>query len=178
MEKELPKRKPLRLKDFDYNTPGTYFITICTHNRKCTLSHIEGDNAIYGIDDEPPKIKLTEYGKITDNVINNIPQRLGVTVDRYVIMPNHVHFILAITNDEVMRAPQQIRSIISKTIGYIKMNVSKEIRNKYGNISVWQRGYHDHVIRNTNDYEKTVMYIYKNPVKWQFDRFYPKESQW
>ena len=109
-EKELPKRKPTRLKNFDYSTPGAYFVTVCTHNRKCTLS-------------------------------------------RVVVC----------------------RSVISKMIGYIKMNASKEIHNRYGNEIVWQRGFHDHIIRNRNDYEKISKYIYENPIIWQYDCFYTEE---
>ena len=63
--KELPQRKRLRLKNFDYSTPGAYFITICTHNRKCTLSRVVG--AIH----ESPEIELTDYGKITDETIRS-----------------------------------------------------------------------------------------------------------
>ena len=97
MEK-LPNRKHPRLDEFDYSADGAYFITICTHNRKCTLSRVVG--AIH----ESPEIELTDYGKITDETIRNIPERYKATVDRYVIMPNHIHLIIIITNDEELRA--------------------------------------------------------------------------
>ena len=96
--KELPQRKRLRLKNFDYSTPGAYFITVCTHNRKCTLTRVVG--AIH----ESPEIELTDYGKIIDETIRNIPERYKATVDRYVIMPNHIHLIIIITDDEELRA--------------------------------------------------------------------------
>ena len=159
-EKELPQRKRLRLKKFDYSTPGAYFVTVCTHNRKCTLSRVVG--AIH----ESPEIQLTEYGKIVDRLINTIPQQSLATIDRYVIMPNHIHLVIMITDSDELRAiresPLRGRSIISKTIGYIKMNASKEIHNRDGNEMVWQRGFHDHIIRNRNDYEKISKYIYGN----------------
>ena len=101
-EKELPRRKDLRLKNFDYSTPGAYFITICTHNRKCTLSRIVG--AIH----ESPEIKLTNYGKIIDDIIQNIPERYKTIIDTYVIMPNHIHFIIIITDDEDLRAIRDV----------------------------------------------------------------------
>ena len=82
---EAAKRKNLRLKNYDYSTPGAYFITICTHNRKNTLSHIVG--AIH----ESPETELTAYGNIVDKIIKNIPVNLKSTIDRYVIMPNHFH---------------------------------------------------------------------------------------
>ena len=74
--KELPQRKRLQLKNFDYSTPGAYFITICTHNRKCMLSRVVG--AIH----ESPEIELTDYGKITDETIRNIPERSTVALYR------------------------------------------------------------------------------------------------
>ena len=103
--KELPQRKRLRLKNFDYSTPEAYFITICTHNRKCTLSRVVG--AIH----ESPEIELTDYGKIIDETIRNIPERYKATG----------------------------RSVISKVIGYVKMNASKEIHGKYDDAVIWQR---------------------------------------
>ncbi len=169
-ENKLPKRKPLRLKYFDYSTPGAYFITVCTQDRKCTLSRIVG--AIH----ESPVSELTSFGKIVDKYIKSIPESIKAKTDRYVIMPNHIHLIAVITDDEELRAiresPLRSRSVISKLIGYIKMNSSKEIHEKYGDGKVWQRGFHDHVIRNRQDYEKIAKYIYENPMKWQFDCFY------
>ena len=173
MKKELPVRKPLRIKYYDYSTPGAYFITFCTHGRKNMLSSIVG--AIH----ESPEPQLTACGKIVDHVIQNIPQHLSVTVDQYVIMPNHIHMILLITEENAMRviheSPLRGRSIISKAVGYIKMNASKAIRQRYGDISVWQRGYHDHVMRNQEDYEMLAKYIYENPVRWELDRLYSEE---
>ena len=172
-EKELPQRKRLRLKNFDYSTPGAYFVTVCTHNRKCTLSRVVG--AIH----ESPEIQLTEYGKIVDRLINTIPRQSLATIDRYVIMPNHIHLVIMITDSDELRAiresPLRGRSVISKIIGYIKMNASKEIHNRYGNEMVWQRGFHDHIIRNRNDYEKISKYIFENPIIWQYDCFYTEE---
>jgi REP element-mobilizing transposase RayT len=172
---ELPKRKRLRLKNFDYSTPGAYFITICTHNRQCTLSHVVG--AIH----ESPETELTEFGKIVDDLINHIPNHGKASIERYVIMPNHIHLIIMITDTEELRAiresPLRGRSIISKMIGYIKMNASKEIHRRDETITVWQRGFHDHVIRDHRDYEKISKYIHENPMKWQDDCFYTEEQR-
>ena len=172
-EKELPQRKRLRLKNFDYSTPGAYFVTVCTHNRKCTLSRVVG--AIH----ESPEIQLTEYGKIVDRLINTIPQQSLATIDRYVIMPNHIHLVIMITDSDELRAiresPLRGRSIVSKVVGYIKMNSSKEIHSRYGETKVWQRGFYDHIIRNQYDYEEIANYIYLNPTRWQADKLYREE---
>lgn len=172
---ELPKRKPLRLNIHDYNTSGAYFITICTHNRKQILSRIVGDQI--GEDplrepDRKPVSILTERGKIAEEILNRLPQKTGITVERFVIMPNHIHMIL-IVPEEV--PPLTGRSLISRVVGYFKMNATKEIRLRFGNEIIWQRGYHDHIIRNVKDHEEIIHYIDSNPEKWQFDCFFGKE---
>ena len=171
-EKKLPKRKPLRLREFDYSAPGLYFITICTHRKKATLSRVVG--AIH----ESPEIKLTPYGEIVDRTINALPERFAVSIAQYVIMPNHIHLMLAITDNTHMRAiresPLQSRSEISKIVGYLKMNASKEIRRQFGEESVWQRGFHDHIIRDREDHGKHLRYIAENPLYWHTDELYVK----
>ena len=130
--------------------------------RLCPPSLIKHVGAIQ----ESPVSQLTTCGVIVDAVIQSIPEHLHVTIDRYVIMPNHVHLIVVIAESDVLRAiresPLQGRSIVSKAVGYIKMNASKVIRQQYGDVSVWQRGYHDHVIRNRDDYGKWINSIQKN----------------
>ena len=173
MENKQPKRKPLRLTSYDYNTAGAYFITFCTHNRENRLSHIVG--AIH----ESPESRLTPWGRIVEEMIRDLPAHLNVTIDQYVIMPNHVHFIAIITEESELRAiresPLQARSIISKVVGYIKMNASKAIHLEYGDVPVWQRGYYDHVIRNEQDYGMIAKYIQENPLRWELDKLYTEE---
>ena len=168
MEKQLPVRKPLRMEHYNYNTPGAYFLTFCTHNRKHLLSNIVG--AIH----ESPALQLTAYGRMVEAVIQNIPEHLHATIDRYVIMPNHVHLIAVITEEDVLqeirKSPMQSRTVLSKLIGYIKMNASKAIRQRYGDADIWQRGYHDHVIRNQEDYTALAEYIQTNPLRWELDK--------
>ena len=170
MESKLSVRKPLRMSHYDYNTPGAYFLTFCTHNRKHFLSRI------VGVIHESTELRLTTYGKIVESVIQTIPAHLHVTIDRYVIMPNHVHLIAVITEEDVLweirESPLRSRSIISKLIGYIKMNASKAIRQHDGDVAVWQRGYYDHVIRNQEDYVALAEYIATNPLRWELDKLY------
>ena len=112
--------------------------------------------------------------------IKKPPQHLPILIERYVIMPNHVHLIIRVSDGDEWRAiresPLRGRSVISKTIGYIKTNVSKEIHQLYGDATVWQRGFHDHVIRDLKDYEKISNYIFDNPRKWQQDCLYLEEE--
>ena len=170
----FPKRKNPRLKHFDYNTPCAYFITFCTCHRKNTLSRIVG--AIH----ESPVIQLSAYGKIADKVIRNIPPHLQVRIEYFVIMPNHIHLVVTIPDCDTVRAiresPLRGRSIISKTVGYIKMNISKEIHQRFGDATVWQRGFHDHIIRNEQHYLQIATYVQENPLRWQQDCFYCPEK--
>ena len=76
---------------------------------------------------------------------------------------------------EIQESSLQSRTILSKLIGYIKMNASKAIRQQYGDIAVWQRGYYDHVIRNQEDYVALAEYIQTNPIRWRMDKLYTEE---
>ena len=168
---EFPKRKPTRLKGYDYSENGAYFITICTHNRKCLFSNIVG--AIH----ELPEYKLTKYGEHVERIIEMIPDRFNVSIPKYVIMPNHIHLIVELYNNDndkraIHESPLQYhRSVVDKMIGYLKMNVSKMMHNTYSE-KIWQRSYHDHIIRGEKDYKKIWEYIDTNILTWKKDCFY------
>jgi len=122
-------------------------------------------------------VRLTELGQIVREMIECIPTRYpNLTVDHYVIMPNHLHLLLHIEGGRALReAPLQAsgdRSLLAKTIGFLKMNCSKQIHMKYPDLEIWQRGYHEHVIRNERDYQEIRIYIDGNPAKWADDRYY------
>ncbi|MBR5528444.1 MAG: transposase [Clostridia bacterium] len=158
---ELPTRKPTRLKGYDYSTPGAYFITICTKDRRLLLSEIiVGDDAHI-----VPQNNLSQIGMICDNYINNINIKYGnVTVDKYVIMPNHIHLIIFLHG--TMRASSPTKNI-ETILRSFKTMVTKEIGH-----SIWQRSYHDHIIRNEHDYQKIWEYIDTNVIRWEKDCFY------
>ncbi len=168
-----PKRKPTRLKCYDYSSPGAYFITICTHNKKCILSHIVG--AIH----ESPENKLTLAGLYTDDVISTLEERFNISINKYIIMPNNIHMIIQIKYDEraIHESPLQHRHLIDKLVGYLKMNVSKKIHSLHPNEKIWQRSYHDHIIRGEADYKKIWEYIDENVLRWENDCFYTMKEQ-
>ena len=156
----LPKRKPTRLKGYDYSTPGAYFITICVKDRKQLLSKIVGDDAYI-----VPQNNLSEIGLICDKYINSINIKYeNVTVDKYIIMPNHIHLIVFLHGTMWASSPtKNIETIIRS----LKTMVTKEI-----GYSIWQRSYHDHIIRGEKDYQKIWEYIDTNALKWEKDCFY------
>lgn len=158
---DLPKRKPNRLSDYDYGAPGAYFVTVCTNDRR----NLFWDDVGAGIA-RPQAIVLSRYGQIVKTAIQNIPLKYpAVAVDTYVIMPNHIHLLLHIRandNGRPMVAPtistiiQQFKGVVTKQIGF----------------PVWQKLFHDHVIRGQRDYDEVWEYIENNPKKWQLDRLY------
>lgn len=147
-------RKPNRLKNYDYSSQGAYFITVCTIDRKCILSHIVGGDALIA-----PQTNLTYCGDIARKYIESMPG-----IDKYVIMPNHIHLLIAI--DGPMKASAPTISV-PNLIRSFKVLVSKEIGQ-----SIWQRSYHDHIIRDEEDYLNHLQYIENNPAKWSEDKYY------
>ena len=177
---DLPNRKPTRLKSYDYSTPGAYFITVCTREKRCILSRIvKRQSESVGALHEAPAVELvlTPEGKCVRRYIEAVPSRWPmVHMDRYVIMPNHIHLLLSVESGRAIReSPLQAggkRSLISNVIGYLKMNSSRDIHAIRPEEIVWQRSFYDHVIRGEDDYRTVAEYIDGNPMKWSEDRFY------
>ena len=92
---ELPSRKPNRLKDYDYSQNGCYFITICVKDRRNILWKPSTDN-VEAIINHP----LSKYGEVVERAIAQIPNHYEcVNVDKHIIMPNHIHMIITISNN-------------------------------------------------------------------------------
>ena len=167
MQKEPQKRKNLRLENYDYAQAGCYFVTLCVKDGHEMLGKIDAGATVPG---RPQHIrincKLSDIGKVVDSAIlhNN---RNGVKVDHYVIMPNHIHMIIAIQPE----AGDRGRSPLQMIIRNLKAYVTKQI-----GFSIWQKFFHDHIIRNEAEYQKIWQYIDKNSEKWQEDCYYPAKK--
>ena len=194
---EWRSRKNTRLPGYDYNTPGAYFLTLCTENRRCLLARIVETDLLDG-----PKIELLHYGKIAAQYINQLNNFYDhISVESYVIMPNHVHILLQVKGEGPSRTPvptdgDRMRegpsrtpvptdggatregpsvtklqnSVVSRFVSTFKRFCNKE----YGQ-NIWQSRSYDHVIRDQEDFDKHLQYIYENPFGWQKDEFYAEE---
>ena len=163
----LPERKNIRLKAYDYSQAGCYFITICVKDRREMLGKIDV-GAIINRPFSPVRVTLSEYGIVTDNVIHEIPVHCPhVSVDQYTIMPNHIHLLLTLWHDDdpgrLIIAPTNVSTVVQQ----FKRRVSKLI-----GFSIWQKSFHDHIIRSEADYQRTWRYIDENPARWIEDDYY------
>jgi putative transposase len=172
--RETTRRRQLRLKDFDYRQEGAYFITICTHNRKCWLAEI--------IDHE---VRLNNLGKVIESEwLQTAILRPYVALDAYVVMPNHFHGIFSLKGQE--RATQRVAptkdqpsqglkpASVGSIIGQFKSQVTKRIIRVKGPTKepFWQRNYYEHVIRDEDDLNRIREYIQNNPIRWLEDEYY------
>ncbi|MBQ3137365.1 MAG: transposase [Clostridia bacterium] len=162
---DLPKRKSIRLKDYDYSSNGAYFITVCTKNREKILCNISvGD----GAHDVPMagdiSLQLTNIGKIVEKYILSAKNMKGVNIDNYIIMPDHIHLLLRINNPDycgTSRAPSPTNFLVPRAVSVMKRLINKEVGE-----NIFQRSYHDHIIRTENDYLDAWSYIDSNPRLW------------
>lgn len=148
-------------------TALTVFILLrYARKTKNVLSRIVGDGVL-----DVPKMMLSKYGKAVDEQIalmNSIYD--NVIVEKYVIMPNHIHLLIRIENiseSGTSRAPSPTNSVIA-----IFVSTLKRFTNKNAGEKIWQRSYYDHIVRNENEYLKIWEYINSNAQKWQNDKYY------
>ncbi len=144
--------KRRRLLDFDYSSNGAYFVTICTL-QKLNYFWCRDQFTI------TQNIQLTDAGKTVRSVVEQISKmNPSIQIDNFVIMPNHIH-LLVVLNDSSYT--------ISNIVRFIKTQTTKQI-----GYSIFQRSFHDHIIRDAAEYEKIWNYIEDNPRKWNEDKYY------
>lgn len=191
---EKHHRRPIRLKEYDYSQPGAYFVTICAWDRKCFFGDV-----ING------EMELNRYGRIIEGEwLQTGNVRSNVEIDQYVVMPNHIHGILIINennnhpathnantdengvneqNDATHQnrathrvAPTLGSNSLEAIMGQFKSAVTKQI-NRLRNTPghpVWQRNYYEHVIRNERGLNAIREYIINNPLQWDQDENNPR----
>lgn len=143
------RRKDIRLKGYNYSNRGCYFITICTDDRKHFFGKIV-----------EKEMCLSEIGIIAKKKLQKIPEIYDcVTIDKFEVMPNHIHFILMIK--------QENKIDVSRIIKQYKQAVTKIIGRK-----IWQRSYFERVIRTEEEYYQVRNYIATNVENWLEDKYY------
>ena len=168
---ELHQRKKNRLQGYDYSRPGYYFVTICIEKRAEMLGKVVRE--CRGAHCAPAHIVLSDVGQNVEHAILQIPKHHpNVSVDKFVVMPNHVHMIVCLDKNDgrAMRAPT-CRSSIPQIVRGMKETVTKTL-----GYNMWQKSYHDHIIRNEADYRRIWEYIDTNPAKWREDCYYEERE--
>jgi len=166
---ELPKRKSTRLKNYNYNAPGIYFITICTQDKKQILSRITKTSNV----NEIPDNILTNYGTVAEKFLKQMSHFYeNIILEKYVIMPNHIHLLIRIIETEKQTHNQSnttdaANSLVSKFVGTFKRFCNKEFCK-----NIWQSRSNDHVVRSERDYINIWNYIDTNVIRWEKDCFY------
>lgn len=152
----FPNRKPNRLPDYDYAQNGAYFITICAKDQASLFWKFR-----VGADLIRPDIILSAIGLNVQEAVLRIPIVYpDVLLDRFCIMPDHLHLIILIQSSDVggrIRSAPTISTIVGQT---------KRLASKMAGKPIWQKGFYDHVIRDEQDYLTKAQYIDNNPAAW------------
>ena len=174
---EKHHRRSIRLKTYDYSEPGGYFVTLCTQGWKCLFGTVVEE-----------QMRVNEYGDIVHTCWGAIPRRYHhVMLDTFVVMPNHMHGILIITDPSIAADTVGAGSsrpydandkpshphTLGQMIAYFKYQSTKQINARRGTpgTKVWQRNYWERVMRNNKELDRIRQYIEENPVRWHWDRY-------
>ncbi len=176
-------RRSIRLRDYDYAQMGAYFVTLCVHERECLLGEIAAG-----------EVRVSGAGLIVAQTWDNLPTRFPhIELDAFVVMPNHVHAIIVITDpppspvDPVgaglalskNQGNPRVAPTLGDIVGAFKSTSAiacNRLLDRSG-LPFWQRNYWEHVIRNDADLERLRDYIEGNPGKWAEDQYHPSTSE-
>jgi REP element-mobilizing transposase RayT len=165
-------RQSTRLKGYDYGQEGAYFVTICTYRRECIFGEIINS-----------EMRLNIFGEIVHEEWLRTPVvRSYVELGEFVVMPNHIHGILVITQPvgtwrrhvpttEPRAFGKPIAHSLSTIVGAFK-SVSTRRTNHLRNTPaapLWQARFHDVIIRSESALNKICVYIQSNPARWAED---------
>jgi putative transposase len=180
-------RRSTRLKNYDYTTPGAYFITICTYQRECLFGEIINGS-----------MQLNRLGLVVAAHWQNLPKyHPRLNLDKFVVMPNHVHGILLLADlfvgagfgdhlngltgntlakpaptDAALSTQEYSISEIVRGFKTFSSRQINQIRHAQG-VPVWQRNYYDRIIRDQAALQQIRQYIDNNPLSWQQDQLHP-----
>ena len=171
-------RRSIRLKEYDYSQSALYFVTICAQNRACLFGEIHLG-----------KMHLNSAGEMIHRWWNTLPDKFpAIAIDEFVIMPNHFHGIIIITDTTVGADMGLVRmgANLATVVQWFKTMTTNEYIRGVKNLGwqpfnkrLWQRNYYDHIIRNQESLQHIQEYIHTNPLKWEEDQLHPNvPSKW
>lgn len=159
-----PVRRKTRLQGYDYSQEGAYFVTICTHQR----DHLFGDI-------RQEEMRLSAIGSIASEDWQAIPNHYPtIDLDAFAVMPNHIHGIIFLVGAGfIPTAVTPPTPSLSQIMAGYKAGVTRRINrlNQFSQ-SIWQRSFHDHIIRTERELNTIRHYVENNPALWEQDTFY------
>jgi REP element-mobilizing transposase RayT len=175
-------RKAIRLKGYNYSQEGFYFVTIVVKDRKSLFGEIKDE-----------RINLSNVGIIAKKFWEEIPKHFtNVALDEYVVMPNHIHGIIIIANNNKnaqcrgvqLNAPTKgyfshispRGNTLSVIIRTYKGAVTRWCKNNNIRYFKWQRNYYEHIVRNEKELNKIREYLHNNSLQWELDRENPESK--
>lgn len=164
----LPKRKNIRLDDHLYVGGHVYFVTVCTYHRiECLGDIVDG------------KMILNTVGKIVSDKIQALPQYFDLVVEKQVVMPNHIHFLVF---GNTIHLSKIVSSLKRHCVISIKNTVRAGERSSplreviESKNTIWQKSYYDRIVRNQKEYDQILQYIDQNPLRWELDSLHPEND--
>ena len=158
----LPRRRSVRLPGYDYSRVGGYFVTVCVSRMRCVFGAVDHGS-----------VQLSALGKQIEGCWLSIPQHFPtVTLDDYVIMPNHIHGIVCIEcgrdSWQSERFQKPIEGSLATILRSFKSAATRNARagNLWGPLPLWQRGFYEHIVR-PQELATIRNYILNNPRRWQ-----------
>ncbi len=150
----LPSRRSIRLQGFDYRQSGAYFVTICAYQKSCLFGQIRDG-----------KMFVNDLGmtiRVCWQWISEV--RHNVQLDTFVVMPNHLHGIIFLFDEEPVDVATQTSTRDKASAG--KLLARPPVQ------PIWQRNYYEHIIRNERSLNDIRKYIIENPAAWFDDSLY------
>lgn len=146
-----PRRKSPRLREYDYSSFGACLVTVCARDRECLFGDVAND-----------EMRLNGVGCIVEGCWSEIPVHFpALMTDAFVVMPNHIHGIVWLAR--AGHAPP-----LPVVIGSFKAAASRTAGRP-----LWQRSFHDRVIRDDCELRAFRQYVADNPLRWAIDRENP-----
>jgi putative transposase len=180
MSNPIPhRRRSVRVPGYDYSQPGAYFVTICVRDRDCLLGDVVEERVV-----------LNDVGRIVQETWFDLPNHYPhVELDEFVIMPNHVHGIIVLTEEPISVVgagfkpaptgnPPKRHGLTEIVRGFKTLSARRinDMQQTTG-VSFWQRGYYEHIIRNDRALYRIREYILNNPYTWDTDEDNPNRIQ-